>query len=891
VLLAYIQAPKIGRVKDGRTGADEPLSWEAREFVRERIVGKEVRMRTEYTLPASGRELPCVSIFVDESSEQSINELLVAAGLAELNRRKQETAEQASLAKAEADAKQAAIGLWAAEKPQVVRQRVLNELSSETANKLVGQTLTGLVEHVNNGSSFKIGVFMPLDVPVEQRTDYQLMSVHLSGVKSPSLEEEAGQMARYFTESRLLNRQVQVRVEQVPPLNFVSIVGSVTLGERNIALFLLKEGLARTVDRSISLVLGGIEPYRAAERAAKQAKLRLWKNWTAPSVGEGGRSALGGPSNAWTGQVVEIVNAECILVEKAGEDEPVKVWFASIRGPKADANKSAAAPAAKGKDSAGPAVRARPLYDVPYMFEAREFLRRKLIGRPVRVEVDYVQPSANSLPERLCATVYAAEVNIAAALVLKGLATVIKRNDDQKSAAFDDLLQAEAKAIAAGKALYSKTAGKNKLVKPTDVSTDTSRASFQLETLTRGGAKEAVVEFVFSSTKFKVYLVKENLLINLVLGGIQSDKIGKLDTNIPAARKLLQHRDVKITVERVDKAGNFIGQLIFSDASKIDTNLSLFLLRQGWVKVRDDKSSILLEAQREAQQAQRGIWVGWTDTEDALSSSVNQISLNESGDLTESSETKESADKTNGASTLDSSLEKVVVAFVEQNPLRLSIQNYAGAVQLVYLQTELRKEYELNPPHPGTFRGKVGDLCSARFPEDNQWYRARIERLIPSEHKAEVLLIDYGDRFVADVLEEVRNLPSKSRFGLEALPAVARQVGLAFVSLPKDEEWAEEVREQLQTRLLSHSELRLKPQYVNAGGSELVTLLTESNGEDLLLSLVREGYFVVNKRLIGKRRKHADQDFDKYKAAMEQALKARQNLWRYGDVREDDEKD
>ena len=30
--------------------------------------------------------------------------------------------------------------------------------------------------------------------------------------------------------------------------------------------------------------------------------------------------------------------------------------------------------------------RPRPLYDIPYMFEAREFLRKKLIGKKVRTE-------------------------------------------------------------------------------------------------------------------------------------------------------------------------------------------------------------------------------------------------------------------------------------------------------------------------------------------------------------------------------------------------------------------------------------------------------------------------------------------------------------------------
>ena len=38
-----------------------------------------------------------------------------------------------------------------------------------------------------------------------------------------------------------------------------------------------------------------------------------------------------------------------------------------------------------GKDNKKP----RPLYDVPYMFEAREFLRKKLIGKKVKKTLSY----------------------------------------------------------------------------------------------------------------------------------------------------------------------------------------------------------------------------------------------------------------------------------------------------------------------------------------------------------------------------------------------------------------------------------------------------------------------------------------------------------------------
>ena len=47
----------------------------------------------------------------------------------------------------------------------------------------------------------------------------------------------------------------------------------------------------------------------------------------------------------------------------------------------------------------------RPLYDIPFMFEAREFLRKKLIGQNVQITVDYIQEASNDFPEKTCCTV------------------------------------------------------------------------------------------------------------------------------------------------------------------------------------------------------------------------------------------------------------------------------------------------------------------------------------------------------------------------------------------------------------------------------------------------------------------------------------------------------
>lgn len=139
----------------------------------------------------------------------------------------------------------------------------------------------------------------------------------------------------------------------------------------------------------------------------------------------------------------------------------------------------------------------RFLYDVPLAFESREFLRKKLIGKNVLVKIDYEQPKTEQFPEKICTTVYLGEINIAVALVLKGFAQVIKKNNGQKSCDFDSLLEAETKAQKANKGLFAKNS-KTKTIKPNDVSADANRAQFQLESLSKG-MRLLILQIIFKN--------------------------------------------------------------------------------------------------------------------------------------------------------------------------------------------------------------------------------------------------------------------------------------------------------------------------------------------------------------------------------------------------------
>lgn len=66
---------------------------------------------------------------------------------------------------------------------------------------------------------------------------------------------------------------------------------------------------------------------------------------------------------------------------------------------------------------------------------------------------------------------------------------------------------------------------------------------------------------------------------------------------------------------------------------------------------------------------------------------------------------------------------------------------HAGA-KLEQLMEQLRSELESTPPLPGAYTPRTGDLCAAQF-VDNQWYRAKIEKV--SSTGVTIYYIDYGN--------------------------------------------------------------------------------------------------------------------------------------------------
>jgi len=169
------------------------------------------------------------------------------------------------------------------------------------------------------------------------------------------------------------------------------------LQKGNIAEALLSEGFAHCVDWSMAYVTSGAEKLRAAERLAKEKRVRRWREWT-PSTGV----QLSGKEKEFTATVMEVVGGDALVVRlPSGQDK--KIFLASIRPPRLEQEKPKEGEAPKPPQPRDKSF--RPLYDIPHLYEAREFLRKKLVGKKVNVVVDYVQPASDKFPEKTCCTV------------------------------------------------------------------------------------------------------------------------------------------------------------------------------------------------------------------------------------------------------------------------------------------------------------------------------------------------------------------------------------------------------------------------------------------------------------------------------------------------------
>lgn len=458
ISLNYITAPKLARqttetggANAGGSSTDEPYAFETREFLRKKLVGREICYTIDFTIPQSNRLMCTVYLGKDKETGENIIESLLSEGLVEL---RQQTGARAN------DTKYQRLTVIDEQAKSNKRGRYSDQLSDvhvrnikwtlDNPKQFVDehksqQPLDAIVEFVRDGNTVRC-LFLP--------SNYYVF-VQLTGIKCPMFKREGGATnennepfadeAKQYIETRLLQREVKVILDGV---NNQTLVGTLLHPNGNIALHLLKEGLAKCVDWSLTLLQQGWrEKYRATEKYAKDNRLRIWKNYVAQpghtdndnntgneTNSSGNASANGKSSDSslkgYQAKVLEVINGDALTIRDLRDNKVKKIYLSSVRAPRA-------ADLQQKNDENNPNGNRqqikRPLYEIPYLFEARELLRKRLIGKTVRVVTDYIQPASNEYPEKICCTVYAGNVNLGEALISKGLAKAVRhRQDDEQ---------------------------------------------------------------------------------------------------------------------------------------------------------------------------------------------------------------------------------------------------------------------------------------------------------------------------------------------------------------------------------------------------------------------------------------------------------------------------
>ncbi|CAI7925679.1 unnamed protein product [Closterium sp. NIES-53] len=782
--LASLIAPKMAR----RDGRDEPFAWESREFLRKKCIGQEVVFKVDYAVPSIHREFG--NVFMGDTN---IALAIVQAGWARVRPQVGSSTDVSpyleQLLKAEEAAKAEELGIWtkvpgAAE--AAIRDLPPSGVGQDTgfdAHALLeqnkGLTLAAIVEQVRDGSTVRV-MLLP---------SFHYVQVYLAGVQCPSvgrrpfvdsaaatsaadtaangvgaitLEEgstdeaaaaaggapSAAQRlaasaaaaeqkdsgaepfaleAKHFTEVRCLNREVRVVLEGVDG-KFSNLVGTLHYpsGDSvvNLSLELVQNGLAKVVEWSANMLEASAKAaLKSAELEAKKQRVRMWTNFVPPQS-----NSIAFRDN-FTGKVVEVVSGDCIVVadDAAVEGTPQaerRVNLSSIRA----------------KKMGNPRRDEKP---EPYAREAKEFLRSRLIGQPVAVQMEYTRKmppmeaggpegrnmefgsaflltgktDAAAAPAAPATTasgdaapaVPPGGVNVAEMLVTRGLATVVRHRDfEERSSQYDALLAAEAKAIKGKKNIHSNKDAPATHINDLSLHGMANKARGFLPFLQRGKRMAAVVDYVLSGHRFKLIIPRESCAIAFALSGVRCPGKGEPFSEHAIAfmrRRIMQH-EVEIEVETVDKTGTFIGSL-WADR----TNAGALLLQAGLAKLhpsftpdRTAEGHLLISAETQAKNARLKVWEGYVEGQDAAIAAASEASLLQAGGKQE--------------------LVHVQVTEVLGGGLFYAVESGSGLLPRLEGAIKELQLSDAKTPAPGTFAPKKGEFVFAQFTADDSWARA-----------------------------------------------------------------------------------------------------------------------------------------------------------------------
>jgi len=888
--------------KEGKRSApatEQPFAWEAREFLRKLLVGQQVSYVIEATAP-SKKAYGVVYL----PNGDNVAEKVVAAGYATVRDTKggsERWTELQRLFDLNSEAQSQHRGIYGKDAQSKTARKVPKNdehTTTQLYEKLRGKPQSAVVEQVITGSTLRISL-----VP----SHHEVVLI-LSGVECPMINlkkkitKPFSREAKFYTEYKVLNRDVEVFLEGADRQNLYGSVVYKDAGDRqgHLNVELLGQGLGTYVEWSGSRTGQFAEKLRAAEKDAKSKQVRVWADYSAPKglSAQEDKKALK-PGKEVLGKVTEIVTPTCIVVVDAKSMDH-KIWLSSVRPKKPQARDEKGE---KGEKAEKTEKGARKEED-PAAAEAKEMLRKRLIGQKVRCVFDYTQPALQpTVDDRDSYTVYLDKNNIAVELVEAGLiVTAPHKGVEARSKDYELLLFAENRAIKAQKGQHATgdRKPKNQMQDVRDVTT----AKAKFPSLERAGKLRGVVDYEFSATKIKLLVPKETCKIVLVLAGVTSGtRAGQEPTKEQrelaaealffVKEKIHQH-DVEFQVTGLDKSHTFIGDVWVNKQS-----LAAMLLEQGFIKTFRTEDRELTSAEEIAKRNRRRIWKDY-DPEVEKRAREEKFAKNQAQRMKERqlieivvTEIVDGghfyAQIVGERGNAEPTTEKTETPAAEKDATgkeqtqgrgKKAKVNYKEEISQLEELMKALSEDEVGEPHVP--RGN--EIVKAQFSEDDAWYRAKVLAVDKNAGEVTVQYIDYGNSEKLK-MDRVRKL--SEQFNVTKLRPQAYECYLSSVTVPKiDDDFGRDAAEFFKELVW---------------GKTITANIDAREGKDvetLYVSVSTENEMHVNAAMIhnGLARVNVNRkdDSELAKTLRDEENKARREhagIWRYGDPGDDEDED
>lgn len=745
--LAFVETPRMPTPQREA----EAFGFAAREFTRKLLIGKRISFVPEYR--QEDRDFATVWV-EEEKGETDVAAELVRHGLAKLRGKEEKNEERwEELKDLEEEAMDKEIGIWAEENEKAKNTGKI--LFSGTPGHSVesvfntvkkdGGKAQAIIEYQFTPTSYNV-LLLKHKTMVKISLDY-LLSLP-GGPKATPQQQKLNKRAKAFAERAVLSKEVIIIVDKCEPTTSY-ISGKILLPNgADLSTELLSNGYAK-----LKIYTTGMdEKYYASLRVAMNQAQVQRKGIFKTSEVKSGSSKTRYPAN-----VIEINSGDSITVVKVGDGEEKRLFLAGVRAPKLPMQREGD----KGE---------------PFAWEAKEFLRKLLIGKEVEVQVEYKktpkqdekskQPKrtmtfANIItPDRKCANVE---------IVAVGLANALNpRLDEELGQYYQELADAAAKAKKEKRGIQSTgTTPPVHSYQSLIGHINPKTLAYYQDIFKKTPNVDGVVEYCFTSSRFKIRIDQMNCQIPFICQGIQPIQ---QDPNVPElqaifvrgqkfAKGMLLQRDVKISIGSNDRKGNFFGTLLIAGK-----DYAISLLEEGLAGLKksgsrghlpsySQKKDKYEEAEEAAKKSELGIWNPKNSIIlDLIFSEANEYEEIEGKDKVEI--VKVVNDRYMYATLVDEATTKKIESAVA------SSFNLAKAEKLI------------EPIRQGTY-------CMALYSEDGKWYRGQIERMA-SESTYEVFFLDYGNTEKVSA-KNIRKLDLKS---IKEYPPCAFKLGLAYLEIP-----------------------------------------------------------------------------------------------------------